>query len=145
MVLNASLLSVRDRLLFVWNRSLDPKKCHARVHRSGRKVKPSQKDPPMFPRKLTASDLSSGDSLADAGAALPRAEVGVLADNGLGLLDSLLSLGEDELDVAGVGHVGVDLHHVLVSLRPARAVQEIRGNVRDRERGMCGGAAWEPG
>jgi hypothetical protein len=33
----------------------------------------------------------------------------VTLGDGIGLLDDLLSLGEDELDVAGVGHVGVDL------------------------------------
>jgi len=66
----------------------------------------------MSTLKLTASDLSSGDSLANAGTALPRAKVGILANNRLGLLNGLLGLGEDELDVARVGHVGVDLHHV---------------------------------
>jgi hypothetical protein len=35
--------------------------------------------------------------------------VGLMANDRLGLLDSLLGLGEDELDVAGVRHVGVDL------------------------------------
>lgn len=33
----------------------------------------------------------------------------LLTDNGLGLGNGLLSLGEDEFDVAGVGHVRVDL------------------------------------
>ena len=33
----------------------------------------------------------------------------VAAGNVLGLLDNLVGLGEDKLDVAGVGHVGVDL------------------------------------
>lgn len=33
----------------------------------------------------------------------------VTAGDGVGLLDDLLVLGEDELDVAGVGHIGVDL------------------------------------
>jgi hypothetical protein len=32
------------------------------------------------------------------------------------LLDGLLTLGKDELDVARVGHVGVDLDTELVSL-----------------------------
>ena len=36
--------------------------------------------------------------------------MGVLAgDGGIGLLDNLLTLGQDQLDVAGVRHVGVDL------------------------------------
>lgn len=51
--------------------------------------------------------LSGGDSLAETGTALARAEVLAL-DNSIGLLDNLLTLGQDELDVAGVGHVGVD-------------------------------------
>jgi hypothetical protein len=41
--------------------------------------------------------------------------VGLALDNGR-LLDSLLTLGKDELDVAGVGHVGVDLDSESVSL-----------------------------
>lgn len=32
-----------------------------------------------------------------------------------GLLDNLLTLGKDHLDVAGVGHVGVDLDWLLES------------------------------
>lgn len=35
-----------------------------------------------------------------------------LAVNSGSLLDLLLTLGKDELDVAGVGHVGVDLGSV---------------------------------
>jgi hypothetical protein len=35
--------------------------------------------------------------------------VGITAGNLLGLLDNLLTLGQDELDVAGVRHVRVDL------------------------------------
>jgi hypothetical protein len=59
-------------------------------------------------RKRTT--LSGGDGLADAGTALPGVQAELLtAGDLLGLLDDLLALGEDELDVAGVGHVGVDL------------------------------------
>lgn len=39
----------------------------------------------------------------------------LLTDNSLRFLDRLLSLGEDELDVAGVGHVGIDLQRILAS------------------------------
>lgn len=39
----------------------------------------------------------------------------LLLDNLGSLLDGLLTLGKDELDVAGVGHVGVDLDSQLVS------------------------------
>ena len=53
-------------------------------------------------------NLCGGDRAADADTTLSRREV-VVAVDGLGLLDGLLSLGEDELDVAGVGHVRVDL------------------------------------
>ena len=63
---------------------------------------------PMSPLSPAASDLSSGDSLADAGTALPGAKV-LIANNRFRLLDRLLGLGEDQLDVAGVRHVGVDL------------------------------------
>lgn len=52
--------------------------------------------------------LGGGQGLAGADAALPGGEVLLATDDGLGLLDDLLALGEDELDVAGVGHVGVD-------------------------------------
>ena len=63
------------------------------------------------------------------------------AVDGLGLLDGLVGLGEDELNVAGVRHVGVDL-------RPGQwAVTGVSklNHLRDREHGMCGGAAWGPG
>ncbi|KAJ3517731.1 hypothetical protein NM208_g14662 [Fusarium decemcellulare] len=53
--------------------------------------------------------LSGGDGLAETSAALSRAEVLLALGNGIGLLDDLLTLGQDELDVAGVGHVGVNL------------------------------------
>lgn len=57
--------------------------------------------------------LRSGDGLADAGTALPRVEPHRL--RAAGLLDRLVGLGEDELDVAGARHVGVDLE-VTVSI-----------------------------
>jgi hypothetical protein len=41
---------------------------------------------------------------------LSRAQVSVLTGNNIiRLLNNLLTLGQDQLDVAGVGHVGVDL------------------------------------
>jgi hypothetical protein len=60
----------------------------------------------VYLRRRLLIGLSRGDSLAEAGTTLARAEV--LTLNGLGLLDNLLTLGQDELDVAGVGHVRVD-------------------------------------
>lgn len=54
-------------------------------------------------------DLGGGDGLAHARTTLSRVQALLTANNGLGLLDDLLGLGKDELDVAGVGHVGVDL------------------------------------
>lgn len=55
-------------------------------------------------------DLSGGDGLAELGATLPGGEADGLALDGLGgLLDDLLAFGEDEFDVARVGHVRVDL------------------------------------
>jgi len=52
-------------------------------------------------------DLSGSDSLAETGTTLARVKVLTL-NNSIGLLDNLLTLGQDELDVAGVGHVRVD-------------------------------------
>jgi hypothetical protein len=52
--------------------------------------------------------LCSGDSGTGAGTTLPGVQAGDVA--GLGaLLDNLLALSKDQLDVAGVGHVGVNL------------------------------------
>lgn len=61
----------------------------------------------LYAKTMTA--LGSGNGLAQAGTALPGAQVSVTANDGLGLLDDLLTLGQDELDVAGVRHVRVDL------------------------------------
>jgi hypothetical protein len=52
----------------------------------------------------------SCDGTTDTGSTLPRVQARLLAANNLGRLrDDLLAFGKDELDVAGVGHVGVDL------------------------------------
>ena len=51
--------------------------------------------------------LAGGDGLADLTATLPRVQSAI--DGGGSLLDNLGALGEDELDVGGVGHVRVDL------------------------------------
>lgn len=53
--------------------------------------------------------LRRGEGPANAGTPLPRVQVGLVADDSLRLLDSLLGLGQDELDMAGARHVRVDL------------------------------------
>ena len=59
---------------------------------------------------LSSAHLSFGDSAADLGTALTGGETGrIFGDDVRSLLDDLFTLGEDELDVARIGHVGVDL------------------------------------
>jgi hypothetical protein len=55
------------------------------------------------------SNLSSGDGGALAGTTLSRAQVQLASLDGLSLGHNLLALGKDQLDVAGVRHVWVDL------------------------------------
>lgn len=63
---------------------------------------------PLAPVSFT--HLSFGNSAADLGTALTGGETGrVCGDDVRSLLDNFVGLGEDELDVARVGHVGVDL------------------------------------
>lgn len=70
----------------------------------------------VSPFRLVSENLRGGDGLAGADGALAGGEAELLAaDNLIGLLDDLLTLGQDELDVAGVGHVRVDLHKLLIS------------------------------
>lgn len=72
--------------------------------------------PSQDTRRVYRIDLGGGDSLAGTGTTLPGVQADLLAGNSnIGLLDDLLSLGEDELDVAGVGHVWVDLEWMSVS------------------------------
>ena len=52
--------------------------------------------------------LCLDEGTAELSTTLPGAKVDVLLGSG-GLLDFFLTLGQDELDVARVGHVGVDL------------------------------------
>lgn len=64
---------------------------------------------PSLPRTRLKC-LSFGDSAADLGTTLTGGEAGRLSGNNVrSLLDNFVGLGEDELDVARVGHVGVDL------------------------------------
>lgn len=92
------MYSFRDKVLVPYNRKLRLVPIHFPT------------TVPSFPSiDTTYIRLCLGKGLADVGATLPGAEVG-LGDDGA-LLDDLLGLGEDELDVARVGHVGVDLHN----------------------------------
>lgn len=61
--------------------------------------------------------------------------------NRLGLLNSLVGLGKNELDVARVRHVGVNLQVI----RYGSGMLRIDRNLHGRERGMCAFAAWGPG
>lgn len=91
----------------------------------------------------TTSPLSSplflrgGDGLADGTATLPGVQA-ALKDLGA-LLNDLGTLGKDELDVGGVGHVRVDLFMLGTFARFVSVY------VHDREHGKCAFAAWEPG
>lgn len=98
-------------------------KCHASIHRSQKKrSRPFAQKPicwlvkePSIHHNTNESapgDLGGGDGLAHARTTLSRVQALLTGDNSLGLLDDLLGLGKDELDVAGVGHVGVDLDHI---------------------------------
>lgn len=83
------------------HRSLTPRPCPCLVLLSSLKLE-----------HLSCTCLRSGDGLADLTATLPGVQSAL---DGLGgLLDNLGTLGEDELDVGGVGHVGVDLRAVRV-------------------------------
>lgn len=63
--------------------------------------------PFSHPHKLLLEHLCGGEGLAKAGTTLAGVEV-LAAYNLLGLLDNLLTLSQDELDVARARHVGVD-------------------------------------
>ena len=98
------------------------------------------------PYAAHARRLGGGEGLAETGTTLSAGKV-VAANNLLGLLDNLLSLGEDELDVAGVRHVGVDLD-VMLALGGFgdSAIRGLVGvYVHDRGHGTCVCAAWGPG
>lgn len=64
--------------------------------------------PPDTPIRSNETRLCLDESTAGLLTTLPGAEVLLALGNGA-LLDVLLTLGQDELDVARVGHVGVDL------------------------------------
>lgn len=64
----------------------------------------------LHPLSFQPLRLCGGDGLPGANATLPAVEVLLACDNLRGLLDDLLTLGKDQLDVARVGHVRVDLN-----------------------------------
>lgn len=78
---------------------------HTDAHNSGQSV---HRNPFSNVPYSPAIRLCLGDGTADLSAALAGGKTG-LGLEGLSLGNSLVGLGEDELDVAGVGHVGVDL------------------------------------
>ena len=60
--------------------------------------------------RRSVGGLRGGDGLPAESTTLSGAQMRRLTtNNSLGLLDNLLTLGQDELDVARVRHVGVDL------------------------------------
>lgn len=99
-----------------------------------------------LPRRSRPSSkhLSFGDGAADLGTALTGGETGrIFGDDVRSLLDNFVALGEDELDVARVGHVGVDL----ISLAGGNTPFDTYGvgDVHDREHGRCVCDPWGPG
>ena len=96
---------------------------------------------PIIPR------LCGSDGAADLRATLSGGQADLFALDDLGtLLDDLLTLGQDELDVAGVGHVGVDLEIRRLVFIPA-AIAQLNPVVyiHDRGHGRCVSGPWEPG
>lgn len=94
------------------------KSCMIRYHfRSNIQMRRTPAHPlhSFFSRRTTSPynltiRLCFSDSTANLGTALAGRQTRLSGESGLGaLLDLLIGLGEDELDVAGVGHVGVDL------------------------------------
>lgn len=78
------------------------------VHRKSFFTKSTPASHPI-PVYHEAIRLCLSQGTADLGAALAGRQAGSLEGGLGGLGDLLISLSEDELDVAGVGHVGVDL------------------------------------
>lgn len=92
----------------------------------------------LTPCQPDCTPLCGGDGAAGSATLLPGVQA---LSNLLGLLDGLVGLGKDELDVARVRHVGVDLHELLDIAQVFGSSHDIHG----RERGMCAFAAWGPG
>lgn len=67
------------------------------------------------------------------------------------LLDNFDAFGQNHFDVAGAGHVGVDLDRCQLRLMHtsveivALLEEKARSNVHDREHGKCVSGPWEPG
>ena len=74
---------------------------------------------------FSCNPLCLSQGLADLVATLAGRQASLGVEGGLGtLLDLLLGLGEDQLDVAGVGHVRVDLE--TISTRHGKSNSEKR-------------------
>lgn len=69
--------------------------------------------------------------------------MGVLLGSG-GLLDFFLTLGQDELDVARVGHVRVDLVECQLATLSLFMYPGLC-HIHDREHGRCVSVPWGPG
>lgn len=109
-----------------------------------------QSGPSQHHQQARPGYLGGGDGLAHASTTLSGVQAVLTTSNSLGLLDDLLSLGEDKLDVAGVGHVGVDLGHkmsaqLLIGPHSDFVGAVLSVNVHDRGHGKFVGAAWGPG
>lgn len=97
---------------------------------------------PRHPSEKKETRLCLEEGTADLSAALPGAEVLLLAlDDVGGLLDEFLTLGQDEFDVARVGHVGVDLDLLVPFFFFLQEVDDIH----DRGHGRCVSVPWGPG
>ena len=92
------------------------------------------------------SSLRLSNSSPRPRASLSGVQPRLLALHDLGtLLHDLIFLGKDELNVAGVGHVGVDLCESIVSVRLYIKRAVVEESLHDREHGKFGDVAWAPG
>ena len=84
---------------------------HTAAIRKQQELRPPTISPANHPTPASAIHLCFGDGTVDVRATLSGGEVGGVAldRGGRALLHFLGALGEDELDVAGVGHVRVNL------------------------------------
>ena len=103
---------------------------------------------PFINLRHPADRLCLDEGTADLSTTLPGAKVDVLLGSG-GLLDFFLTLGQDELDVARVSHVGVDLVECQLATLPLSlyllSFYPQGYHIHDREHGRCVSVPWGPG